>query len=86
MTKVLGAGLPLLAAHRDLVRGAIVADYVRMIDRKILGAVLKLRHRIAAGFHDLGYKPIRLNYGPFRVVDESSLVGVPRLCEAIACC
>jgi len=82
--KIFGIGLSTFLALRNGACGSVVFDNAAVIYGDISDALFEIADWVAAGFHDIAYQPISFDNGPFGIVDETSLIGVPRLCKAIA--
>jgi len=82
--KILGAGFPSLLALCNVTRRTVVFDYSAIIDRDVSHALFDIPDWIATRFHDLSYQPIGLHDGALGIMDESGLIGMPRLGKPIA--
>src|SRR6266536_4384497 len=82
--RVLGGGLAAGARDRDRMRGTVVLDHVRMIDREIRRALLEVVDRIAALAHELLDQGVSLQDRLVRIVHETLLDRPPACGEAAA--
>src|SRR5215218_128400 len=85
LAQILGARVARGGPGRDAVRGAVVLDHLRVIDRHVGGALLELvGDRVAALAHDLDDERVGLADGGGGLVDEPPLRGAPALDVAVA--
>ena len=70
---------PLPVAQDDVVRGAIVADSIRVVDGDVLGPPVKLVHWIATRVHDVGNEAVGFIHRTARIIDELLLHERPLL-------
>jgi len=84
LTQIFCARLTLGMAERDLVRGPVLAEGRRMIDRHIGEALLEVALRVAPGVHDPPDQSVGIANGDGRIVDEAHLHGLPLVVEALA--
>ncbi len=61
------------------MRGPVVLDHLRMVDRDVSRTLLEIVYRITAFAHHLGHQTVRLTDRFRRVVDEPRLCHPPRL-------
>jgi hypothetical protein len=59
------------------VRGTVVVNYDRMVDRNIVGAMHKVSHWIAAGFHKFVKELVGTRDSALWVIHKLRLNGVP---------
>jgi Holliday junction resolvasome RuvABC ATP-dependent DNA helicase subunit len=76
-SKVLCISLTAPVALGNVVGGAVIADHMRMIYRKIIGPVLELCHRIAARFHNFTHQPICFLDCRTWIINKVSLITAP---------
>lgn len=81
LAQVLGVGLAAVVAPRNRVRGPVVLDHRRMVDRNVGRPVLEVADRLAAAQHQFAHQLIGFRQRAFRVVDEAHLQAAPRLAE-----
>jgi len=79
LAKVLGGRFAALLAERDVVRGPVVLDDMRMVDGHVSGALLEVTDGVATDLHEISNEAVRFDHGTLRVIDEPCLVGAPLL-------
>src|SRR5450756_2788458 len=71
-------------AERNRVRGPVMLEDRRMVDRHIGGALLEIAHRIGPGLHNPPDETVGIANGGGWIVDESRLNRPPLVVEAPA--
>src|SRR6185503_12229089 len=85
LAQVLGARVARGRAARDAVRGAVVLDDLRVVDRDVGRALVELvRDGVAAVAHDLHHERVGLADGRAGLVDEAPLRAAPAVGVAVA--
>jgi hypothetical protein len=82
--EIFGAGFSALLPLRNGACRTVVFDNAAVSNGDVSDALFEITDWIAARLHDLSYQPIGLDDSSSGIIDESRLIGVPRLCEAIA--
>jgi hypothetical protein len=82
LAQVFRAGLTAIATLGDSMRGTIVFDHHRVIDRDVCCALGEVRGGISTRPHNFRDQAIRACHGPRGIIDELALHFTPTVAEA----
>jgi hypothetical protein len=83
LAQILGARSSLAVRQRDVPRGAVMADHMRVVDGDVRRALLEVDHRIAARLHGLFHQTVGLADRQRGIIDEARLDVLPGGAETL---